>query len=103
MYGLVRAMPHPDPGSPPLRGPGAFIWWQVKRQRGVLAGAVGLGMIAALCQAALPYLLGRAVDDGLGEGIGQDLLWWCALLLCVGLVSVVANAGSRWPTGCAQR
>lgn len=85
-------MPHPDPGSPPLRGPAAFIWWQAKRQWGVLAGAIGLGILGALCQAALPYLLGRAVDEGLGEGIGQQLLFWCALLLGVGLVSVVANA-----------
>src|SRR5699024_515913 len=94
---LVRALPFADPGRPPLTGPAAFIWWQAKRQWPVLLGAVAFGVLAALCQAALPYILGRAVDEGLSDGISEPLLFWCAVLLGIGAVSVLANAvGHRY-------
>lgn len=88
----MRALPEADPGRPPLTGPAAFIWWQTKRQLPVLVGAIGLGILAALCQAALPYILGQAVDEGLEAGIGERLLFWCGMLLAIGAVSIVANA-----------
>ncbi|MGC0142830.1 ABC transporter ATP-binding protein [Pseudactinotalea sp. Z1732] len=88
----MRALPHPDPGRPPLTGPAAFIWWQAKRQWPVLLGAIGFGVLGALCQAALPYILGRAVDEGLSAGVGEQLIFWCMVLLGVGAVAIVANA-----------
>ncbi len=63
----------------------------------MLLGAIAFGVVGALCQAALPYILGRAVDDGLEAGISQQLLIWCGLLLGIGVVSIVANAvGHRY-------
>ncbi len=66
--------------------------WQARRQAGVLAAAVVFGIIGAVCQAALPYVLGRAIDDGLQHGLTRPLLMWCLVLAGVGLVTVVSNS-----------
>lgn len=88
----MRALPEADPGRPPLTGAAAFIWWQMRRQWPVLLGAIFFGILGALCQAALPLILGNAVDDGLAHGISEPLLRWCAILLGIGAVSVLASA-----------
>ena len=88
----VRALPEVDPGRPPLTTPAAFIWWQTKRQRGVLLGAIAVGVLGALCQAAVPFILGQAVDDGLAQGLTWPLLRWCLVLLGVGAILVFAGA-----------
>lgn len=66
--------------------------WQARRQWGMLAVGVMFGILSALAQAALPYVLGRAVDDGLEHGLTWPLLRWCLVLAAVGLVTVLANA-----------
>lgn len=89
---LVRPLPEADPGTPPLTTPIAYLLWQARRQSGVLAAAVVFGILGAICQAALPYVLGRAIDDGLEHGLTAPLLRWCLVLLGIGAVSVVAGA-----------
>jgi len=88
----VRPLPEADPGKPPLTTPLAFLLWQARRQSGVLAAAVFFGILGSVCQAALPYVLGRAIDDGLEHGLTGPLLRWCLVLVGVGLVTVVANS-----------
>ena len=88
----MRSLPEADPGTPPLTTPLAFLMWQARRQSGVLAAAVAFGIIGAICQAALPYVIGRAIDDGLENGLTAPLLRWCLVLLGIGLVTVVANS-----------
>lgn len=89
---VVRPLPEADPGTPPLTTPLAFLTWQARRQAGVLAAGVVFGILGAICQAALPYVLGRAVDDGLEHGLTWPLLRWCLVLLGVGAVTVVAGS-----------
>lgn len=88
----MRPLPEADPGTPPLTTPMAYLLWQARRQSGVLAAAVVFGVVGAICQAALPYVLGRAIDDGLENGLTWPLLRWCLVLLGIGAVSVVANS-----------
>lgn len=88
----MRPLPEADPGTPPLTTPLAFLSWQARRQSGVLAAAVALGILGAICQAALPYVLGRAIDDGLEHGLTAPLLRWCLVLVGIGLVSVVTGS-----------
>ena len=84
-------LPEADPGTPPLTTPFAFLMWQARRQSGVLAAGVFFGILGAVCQAALPYVLGRAIDDGLEHGLTWPLLRWCLVLLGIGVVSVIAG------------
>lgn len=58
----------------------------------MLVGAIAVGILGAICQAAVPFILGRAVDDGLEHGLTRPLLQWCLVLLGVGAVSVFAGA-----------
>ncbi|GAB3970078.1 ABC transporter ATP-binding protein [Plantactinospora veratri] len=77
-------LPHPDPGVPDTRGPLRYIWWLVRSQpvrvlRGSLFGTawmVGLSL--------RPYLVSRAIDDGLRTGDTGALLFWAATIVVAG-------------------
>lgn len=93
----MRSLPLADPGTPPLRGPAAYLGWLARRQWGILLAAVACGVVQFACQALLPYLTGRAIDDGLAHGFGPDLLRAAGALLVLGLVSAGAGAlGHRY-------
>jgi ABC-type multidrug transport system fused ATPase/permease subunit len=78
-----------DPGTPDARGGGRYLWWLVTRQPGRSAAGAVLGTVWMVLLAATPYLMSRAVDDGLQRGDRAALAWWSAALLAVG----VGNAG----------
>jgi ABC-type multidrug transport system fused ATPase/permease subunit len=65
--------------------------WIGRRQAGVLAAAIAVGVIGSIAGALLPYVIGRIVDGGLDDGVSRALLTGCAALLGVGSVQVVAN------------
>ncbi|MCC2312716.1 ABC transporter transmembrane domain-containing protein [Cellulomonas xiejunii] len=88
----MRSLPLADPGTPPLRGPVTYLGWLARRQWGILLAAVGCGVVQFACQAFLPYLTGRAIDDGLEQGFGPDLLKAAGSLLALGLLSAGASA-----------
>ncbi|MEV0641137.1 ABC transporter ATP-binding protein, partial [Streptomyces sp. NPDC050619] len=73
-----------DPGTPDCRGGWRYLWWLVMRQpwRSV-AGAL-LGSVWMVLLAATPFLMARAVDEGLGTGDLGALTWWTTLLVVVG-------------------
>ncbi|MCD9880619.1 ABC transporter transmembrane domain-containing protein [Streptomyces guryensis] len=73
-----------DPGEPDCRGGARYLLWLVRRQPGrSLAGAV-LGSVWMVLLAATPYLLSRAIDDGLEPGDYPALAGWTAALFVVG-------------------
>ncbi|WP_328501567.1 ABC transporter ATP-binding protein/permease [Streptomyces sp. NBC_00457] len=73
-----------DPGRPDCRGGGRYLWWLVTRQPGrSLAGAL-LGSTWMVLLAAAPYLLSRAIDEGLEPGDFPALARWTAALFAVG-------------------
>ncbi|MGW0759940.1 ABC transporter transmembrane domain-containing protein [Streptomyces sp. NPDC002814] len=73
-----------DPGRPDCRGGGRYLWWLVIRQPGrSLAGAL-LGSTWMVLLAAAPYLLSRAIDEGLEPGDFPALARWTAALFAVG-------------------
>lgn len=70
---------------PPLTSVPRFLLWQASRQPATLLGGVAFGVIWTLCQAVWPFLLGRAIDDGVATQ--SSAIWmWCLLLLAVALV-----------------
>ncbi|WP_411285581.1 ABC transporter transmembrane domain-containing protein [Lapillicoccus sp.] len=72
---------HPD-----TRSPGVFLRWHLGQQPGVIAAATCVGFLWQLPLTLGPWLVGKAVDEGILAGSSSDLLRWAGLL---GLVTVV--------------
>ncbi|MCA1222395.1 ABC transporter transmembrane domain-containing protein [Streptomyces sp. 8L] len=72
---------------PDHRSPARFLWWHVVSQRRRAALAAVLGSVWMVSLALPPYLLSRAVDDGLRSGDDRAVARWAAALLGVGLAS----------------
>ncbi|WP_406842060.1 ABC transporter ATP-binding protein [Micromonospora harpali] len=77
-------IPHPEPGVPDTSGPLRYIWWLIRCQPWrVLRGSVfGTAWMVGL--SVRPYLVARAIDDGLRAGDGRALLWWVAAIVAAG-------------------
>jgi ABC-type multidrug transport system fused ATPase/permease subunit len=73
-----------DPGEPDRRGGKRYLWWLVRRQPGRAAAGALLGTVWLVLIALTPYLLSRAIDDGLEPGDGAALAGWSAALLLLG-------------------
>ncbi|MFE6625149.1 ABC transporter ATP-binding protein [Streptomyces sp. NPDC057740] len=73
-----------DPGEPDCRGGGRYLWWLVMRQatRSVVGALISSVWMVLL--AATPYLMSRAVDDGLTAGDYGALAGWTGALFAVG-------------------
>ncbi|MFF0733634.1 ABC transporter transmembrane domain-containing protein [Streptomyces chartreusis] len=74
-----------DPGEPDRRGGWRYLWWLVMRQKtrsvvGALISSVWMVLLAAT-----PYLMSRAVDDGLTTGDQGALAGWTGALFAVGM------------------
>ncbi|MGW5365384.1 ABC transporter transmembrane domain-containing protein [Actinopolymorpha pittospori] len=81
--------PYDDPGIPDARGPARYLWWLVWRQRGrVLLGALwGSSWMVSLMLP--PYLISRAVDDGLRSDNARALIGWAVAVVAVGVLNAV--------------
>ncbi|MFE3824491.1 ABC transporter transmembrane domain-containing protein [Streptomyces sp. NPDC059092] len=77
-----------DPGTPDRRGAARYLWWLVTSQRGRVAAGALWGSVWMVGLTLSPYLLSRAIDDGLEPGDRRALWGWAGALLAVG----VANA-----------
>ncbi|MFJ9248302.1 ABC transporter transmembrane domain-containing protein [Streptomyces sp. NPDC101776] len=76
-----------DPGTPDCRGGWRFLWWLVLRQPGRAVSGALLSSVWMVLMAAAPYLMSRAVDDGLVPGDMGALAWWTGALFVVGAVN----------------
>ncbi|MEU4782043.1 ABC transporter ATP-binding protein [Micromonospora sp. NPDC023633] len=82
-------IPHPEPGTGDTRGPLRYLWWLVRCQPWrVLRGSL-LGTAWMTGLSVRPYLISRAVDDGLRTGDTRVLALWAAAI-------VVAGVGLSW-------
>ncbi|MFD5744216.1 ABC transporter ATP-binding protein [Streptomyces massasporeus] len=73
-----------DPGTPDHRGGARYLWWLVSRQPGRCAAGAVFGTVWMVLLAATPYLMARAIDDGLEPGDMSALTLWSGALLAVG-------------------
>ncbi|MEU0538992.1 ABC transporter ATP-binding protein [Nocardia sp. NPDC005978] len=78
------------PGPRDVAGPGRFLWWLVVSQKWRIALGAALGTIWMVSLAVPPYVLSRAIDDGLVGGDANALALWAA----AGFAVAVAIAGS---------
>jgi ABC-type multidrug transport system fused ATPase/permease subunit len=76
-----------DPGTPDSRGPARYLLWLVRQQwRRCAVGAV-LASTWTTLMALTPYLMSRAVDDGLEPGDQAVLAGWAGAILAAGTFS----------------
>ncbi|MFI6810665.1 ABC transporter ATP-binding protein [Streptomyces luteogriseus] len=73
-----------DPGTPDHRGGARYLWWLVTRQPGRCAAGAVFGTVWMVLLAATPYLMSRAIDDGLEPGNMRALTLWSGALFAVG-------------------
>ncbi|TMR10521.1 ABC transporter ATP-binding protein [Nonomuraea turkmeniaca] len=76
-----------ETGKPDFRSAGRYLWWLVRTQRGRCAAGAVLGSTWMVGLTLPPYLLSRAIDDGLTPGHLPTLAGWAAALLAVGVVN----------------
>ena len=102
----VRLLPLADPGQPDLRSPVRFLGRVLSLQRWTVAGGMTFGILWMGAQALVPFVVGRAIDQGV---VGRDtgaLLHWAWVLLVVGAVQAASGvvrhrfAVSNWLTAC---
>jgi ABC-type multidrug transport system fused ATPase/permease subunit len=82
---MVLRLPHADPGVPDTRGPLRYIWWLVRCQpwRVLRGSLVGTAWMTGL--AIRPYLVSRAIDDGLRAHDSRALLLWVGAIVLAGV------------------
>nr|WP_030348957.1 ABC transporter ATP-binding protein [Streptomyces sp. NRRL S-1022] len=73
--------------TPDIRGPLRYIWWLITSQRVRVLGGALLGSCWMVGLMLPPYLLSRAIDDGLTAGDSTALLGWTGALVGVGVLN----------------
>ena len=64
---------------PDLRSPAAFLRWHLGQQRGVIVAAILVGILWQLPLTVGPWLVGKAVDEGILGGSTSATLTWAGL------------------------
>jgi ABC-type multidrug transport system fused ATPase/permease subunit len=75
----------------PTHGGGGVLWWLVVRQRGRVAAGSLFGTLSMVVLVLPPYVIARAVDDGLAPGNWAALTAWSGALLAVGCAHTALN------------
>ncbi|WP_369392986.1 ABC transporter transmembrane domain-containing protein [Streptomyces sp. CG1] len=70
-----------------IESPVQFLLWLVTSQRRRVAAGAALGSLWMVGNVVPPYLLSRAIDDGLKEQDTGALIGWAAALLGIGMVN----------------
>ncbi|MHA7275167.1 ABC transporter ATP-binding protein [Arthrobacter sp. Hz1] len=87
----MRSYPYPDPGSPDLRSPSRYLLWLASKQKATLLAGVLFGTVWMVSQAVMPYVLGRAIDEGVVSGNFDRLLLWVGVLIGLTILQAVAG------------
>ncbi|THJ65501.1 ABC transporter ATP-binding protein [Arthrobacter echini] len=91
----MRSFPYPLISAPDLRSPARYLVWLGSLQKATLVAGIVLGSVWMASQAVMPFVLGRAIDDGV---IGQDfpaLLAWTLALLGLMIVQAASDTATH--------
>src|SRR5699024_970264 len=77
--------------APDTRTPTRFLVWLLRQQAGSLVVASIFSALWLLPQSAGPWLLGRAIDEGVIGGSTSALLTWAGLMLTLMAVGAVGG------------
>ena len=70
-----------------IRGPGRFLWWLGRENKGWVALGALFGSLWFVTLAVAPYLISQAIDRGLAPRRPGVLIAWAAAVLIVGAAS----------------
>lgn len=76
-----------DPGTPDHRSAARYLWWLTMSQRRRVTGGAVIGTLWMVCLLLPPYLMQRAIDDGLQQGKTGVLVGWVAALVGAALLN----------------
>lgn len=79
-------VPVSDSTAAPVKGPWSYLGWLVRQQRRRVAWGAFLGSCWMVGLTLPPYLLSRAIDDGLSSGRRDVVVWWALALVLMGAV-----------------
>jgi ABC-type multidrug transport system fused ATPase/permease subunit len=77
--------------APDLRSPARFLLWHLRRQADVVATATFLGVLWQLPLTAGPWLVGRAVDEGILARSAEATAAYAGLLVLVTLLGAASG------------
>ena len=90
--GGVRQLPLDHPGTADTRTPGGVPLVDGAAASGTPSlGGMFFGIVWMSAQAVMPAVIGRAIDDGVADRDGGELLEWAAVMFGIGLVQAVAG------------
>ena len=87
----MRHLPLDDPGTADHRSPARFLWWLVKGQWRTLLLGMLLGAMWMVCQAVMPAVIGRAIDDGVAAKDISELVKLTCVMAAIGLLQAVTG------------
>ena len=82
----MRRLPLEHPGTADHRSAGRFILWLARGQWKTLLGGALFGILLMSCQAVMPFVIGRAIDDGVADKDGRALLTYAAVMFAIGVL-----------------
>ena len=82
----IRAYSARDDAAPDTRSPRHFLWWMIRLEGTLALAGVGIALVWMLPQVLGPWLVGRAIDDGIVGGDGGLFLQWVLVLLAITVV-----------------
>jgi ABC-type multidrug transport system fused ATPase/permease subunit len=85
-----------DPTVPDTRSAGRLLWWFVRHQGLIFVACSVLSLTWVLPAATAPWVLGRAVDEGIVPGDSGRLTFWVLVLLAVTVIG--ASSGVVYHT-----
>lgn len=91
----MRSFPYAPTGSPDLRSPVRFLLWLGGHQKATLLAGIALGTVWMASQAMMPFVIGRAIDDGVIGSDSASLVGWAAALLGLMVVQAVADTATH--------
>src|SRR6478735_4231742 len=87
----VRHLPLADPGTADARSAWRFLGWLMRGQWHTLLMGMVFGIVWMVAQAAMPAVIGHAIDDGVAAKDVGGLLHWTLAMLGIGLVQAFAG------------
>jgi ABC-type multidrug transport system fused ATPase/permease subunit len=68
-----------------------FLWWLAKGQWRTLLGGMAFGIVWMSCQAVLPAVVGRAIDDGVSARDASTLAAYAGVMFAIGSLQAVTG------------
>jgi len=87
----IRAYSARDAAQPDTRSPRHFLWWIVRLEGSLAVLGMFMAMVWMLPQILGPWMVGRAIDDGIVSGDSGATMQWLLALLAVTVAGALSG------------